>query len=407
MPSARRVAEGVVGVGAAEPRLTLRPVDWLHLALLWLGGFCLRVTLLAVPPVIPQIHRQVGLDEKGISVLTGLPVLLLACAAVPGAVLIARLGPRRALITGLVSIGVASALRGVGPSLLVLLTATFVMGVGIAVSQPAFPTLTSDWFPLRVALATAAYSNGLLVGELVPASLTGPLVLPALHNSWPLSFVFWSVPVLATALLVALSTTHLPLDPAVPRRWWPDFRSPRLWQVGIVMGCASAAYFGTNAFLPDFVQTTGRAGLKDAALTAINVCQLPASLVVLLAPGRLLGRRWPFAAAGALIAAGSILLAFSQGAWVVVWAGLVGFAAAVALVLTLALPPLLAGPGDVHRFSAGVFLIIYTFSFLGPLIGGAAWDATGLPATPFLALGGLGLLMTVLSLALPTQAGGR
>jgi MFS transporter, CP family, cyanate transporter len=399
MPSARRVAERAVA--AAAPRLTLRPADWLHLALLWLGGFCLRVTLLAVPPVIPQIHRQLGLDEKGISILTGLPVLLLAVAAVPGALLIARLGPRRALIIGLIAIAAGSALRGAGPSLQLLFAATLVMGVGVAVSQPTFPTLTRDWFPLRVALATAAYSNGLLVGEMVPASLTGLLVLPALHNSWPLSFAFWSLPVLVTALLVARFTAHLPQDPVVPRRWWPDFRSPRLWQVGVVMGCGSAAYFGTNAFLPDFVVATGRSGLKDAALTAINVCQLPASLIVLLLPGRLLGRRWPFLASGGLIALGSVLLAVSPGAWVVAWAGLVGFAAAVALVLTLALPPLLAGPGDVHRFSAGAFLIIYSCSFAGPLLGGAAWDATGLPTTPFLALAALGLLMTALSLSLP------
>jgi len=49
------------------------------------------------------------------------------------------------------------------------------MGAGVAVSQPVFPTLTREWFPRRVALATAVYSNGLLVGEMVPASFTGPL----------------------------------------------------------------------------------------------------------------------------------------------------------------------------------------------------------------------------------------
>ena len=80
-------------------RLTRR--EWLHLALLWLGGVDLRVTVLAIPPVIPAIHHDLGLDEKGVSVLTGLPILLLAAAAIPGAVLIARLGARGALVTGL------------------------------------------------------------------------------------------------------------------------------------------------------------------------------------------------------------------------------------------------------------------------------------------------------------------
>jgi MFS transporter, CP family, cyanate transporter len=368
---------------------------------LWLGGFCLRVTMLAVPPVIPQIHSELGLDEKSVSVLTGLPVLLLAVAAVPGAVLIARIGARRALITGLLVVAVASAIRGIGPSLQVLFGATLLMGVGVAVTQPAFPTLTRDWFPLHAGLATAVYSNGLLVGETLPASLTGPLVLPALHGSWPLSLVFWSLPVLVTAAVVAAFTNQLSPDHALPRRWWPDFRSLRLWHVGIVMGCATAAYFGSNAFLPDFVHATGRAAFKDAALTAINLGQLPASFLVLAMPRRLVGRRRPFVLAGALICAGSALIALTPGAWVVVWAAVVGFAAALALVLTLALPPLLAAAGDVHRFSAGVFTIIYGFSFVGPLAGGAAWDATGVPATAFLALAAVGLLMGGLATRLP------
>jgi MFS transporter, CP family, cyanate transporter len=77
----------------------------------------------------------------------------------------------------------------------------------------------------------------------------------------------------------------------------------------------------------------------------------------------------------------------------VLWAGLIGFASALALVLTLALPPLLARSADVPRFSAGMFLIIYGSSFVGPLAGGAAWDATGWPPASFLALAAGGALM--------------
>jgi MFS transporter, CP family, cyanate transporter len=64
-------------------------------------------------------------------------------------------------------------------------------------------------------------------------------------------------------------------------------------------------------------------------------------------------------------------------------AALIGFAAAFVLILTLALPPLLA-PDDVHRLSAGMFLVGYTVSFSVPLLGGAAWDATGIAAAAFL-----------------------
>ena len=84
------------------------------LALLWLAGNDLRLTVLAVPPVLPAIHHDLHLSETLVGALTALPVLLLAAAAVPGSLLVARLGARRALILGLLVVGLAGAARGVG-----------------------------------------------------------------------------------------------------------------------------------------------------------------------------------------------------------------------------------------------------------------------------------------------------
>ena len=36
--------------------------------LLWLAGIDLRLTLLAVPPVLPLIHRDLALDETTVAV---------------------------------------------------------------------------------------------------------------------------------------------------------------------------------------------------------------------------------------------------------------------------------------------------------------------------------------------------
>ena len=132
--------------------------------LLWLGGIDLRLTMLAVPPLVPLIHRELHLDEKSVGALVSGPVLLLAIAAVPGSLLIAKLGIRGALIAGLGSVAVFGALRGYGPSVPVLFSATFLMGVGVAVTQPALPSLVREWFPRRIAIATAVYSNGILIG---------------------------------------------------------------------------------------------------------------------------------------------------------------------------------------------------------------------------------------------------
>jgi MFS transporter, CP family, cyanate transporter len=74
----------------------------------------LRLTVLAVPPVLPLIHREFALSERTIGALSGLPILLFGFAAIPGSLLIARLGARRAVIAGLLVVAVASAARGAG-----------------------------------------------------------------------------------------------------------------------------------------------------------------------------------------------------------------------------------------------------------------------------------------------------
>jgi MFS transporter, CP family, cyanate transporter len=53
------------------------------LLLLWLVGIALRLTILAVPPVIPLIHDDLDLNATQIGILTGLPCcsLSLRCRA--------------------------------------------------------------------------------------------------------------------------------------------------------------------------------------------------------------------------------------------------------------------------------------------------------------------------------------
>lgn len=377
-----------------------------NLILLWWGGVNLRLTMLAVPPVIPLIHQDLDLDQTMVGALNGLPTLLFAAAAVSGSLLITRVGARHALIWGLVVVGVASAARGVGPSTAMLFGATFVMGAGIAMIQPAFPAIARFWFPTSVGLATGVYANGLIVGEILSAALTIPLVLPLVGQSWAWSFAVWAVPALATAAAIgALTPAEDVAGPALP--WWPDWRSPYTWRVGLAFSGAPCLYFTTNAFIPDLLTHRAEPELIGPALTALNVSQIPASLLMALFHARLVGRRAPLIGAFSLgaVALGGLVL--SSGMWAVAWAGVIGFSAALGLVWTLSLPPLLAAPSEVHRLSAGIFTIGYSAGFLTPILGGMAWDWTGMPALvalPILAAIAATML-AVLGLPMPPTAG--
>src|SRR5438093_5108208 len=191
--------------------------------------------MLAVPPLIPLIHRDLHLDEKAIGAVVSGPVLILAIGSIPGSLLIARLGARGALLAGLGAVAVFGGLRGYGPSVPVLFTSTFLMGLGIAVTQPAFPVLVREWFPRRIAVATAVYSNGILIGETLPTALTTPVgVLPLAHGDWRWALATWSVIVVISAIALGFAAPARGPKPAVPARWWPNWREPQTALIGIV-----------------------------------------------------------------------------------------------------------------------------------------------------------------------------
>ena len=51
-----------------------------------------------MPPVIPQVHDELHMSETQVGLLVGLPLALFAVAAVPGSLLIARIGAKLAVI---------------------------------------------------------------------------------------------------------------------------------------------------------------------------------------------------------------------------------------------------------------------------------------------------------------------
>src|SRR5262245_21580895 len=200
------------------------------LALLWLTGVSMRITVLAVPPVIPRIHDDLHMTETQVGLLIGLPLLMWAVAAIPGALSIARLGARRTLMLGVLVTGLAAAGRAAVPDVWLLYLATLLMGGGIAIMQPSVQTLVREWLPQRIGLATAVATNGMLIGAAAGPILTIPLVLPLLAQSWRLDLIVFAAPALLAAVLVALlaprgELPHVPPAPAAvtrQSRWVPD-----------------------------------------------------------------------------------------------------------------------------------------------------------------------------------------
>ena len=370
------------------------------LLLLWLAGVALRLTILAVPPVIPLIHDGLRLNATQIGILTGLPSMLFAIAAVPGSLLIARLGVRTALVVGLAVTAIGGALRGAIPDVMWLYAMTVAMGAGVAVMQVTMPPAVRSWIPQRIGFATAVYTNGLLVGEIFPVALMLPLVLPLVGGSWQWGFVFWSAPVVVIAALILTLAPASGSTSNTSRRWWPDWNSHLIWRLGIMLGTTNATYFATNAFLPDYLRGNGQGDWISAALTGLNIGQVPASLLLLAFAHRLERKAWPYVCCGLLCVLSTGGIVFGSGAWVVAAATVQGFANAVILILILALPPLLSAPDDVHRVTAAMFTISYSCAVIVPVISGLVWDLSGIAAMAFAPIAICGIVLVVLAPAI-------
>jgi len=338
------------------------------------------------------------MTEAQVGFLVGLPVLMFAIAAVPGALLVTRLGTRLTLLAGILVTAAAGAARGGTADVWQLSAITIMMGAGIAIVQPTLPAIVREWMPRHVGLGTAVYTNGMLTAVMLAPALTIPLALPLVGGSWRLDLALWSTPVLVTALLIALFGPRTPKKSAAPVdiRWWPDWKNPLTWLLGFTFGSNNAAYYGANAFLPDFLASQGRADLIGPALGGLNVAQFAASLVLLATADRLLRRALPYLVFGPLTLAAFAGIVLTSGYWIVAWATVMGFASAITFAVILALPPLLSPPGDAHRTAAGMFTISYSCAVAIPTVSGALWDLTGLPWMSFVPLGLCAVTLTVL-----------
>ena len=99
---------------------------------------------------------------------------------------------------------------------------------------------------------------------------------------------------------------------------------------------------------------------------------------------RLLARPATSYGVAVTIVAALLMVLLLPGPPLVFAAGVLGFCAAYILVLSFALPALLAPASEVARLSAGTFAISYSTAFVVTLITGAVWDATHVEASAFL-----------------------
>lgn len=383
------------------PKTPSTPVVML---LLWLTGLYLRLTVLIAPPLAPRIARDLDLGQAATGALTTLPILMLAVAGLAASWLISRIGARRTLITALLLVVISSSARGLGDAPM-LFVATAVMGIAIAGIQPALPTLLTEWWPSRIAMGTAIYMNGMLIGEVIGSTLTLPVMLPLANGDWRLALLYWSLPALIPALSIRLLS---PVSRAFENdtgHWLPDWRRPLVWKLGILLGASGSIFFGINAYMGSVLGGRGEEALLPVALVMFNTTQIAASIIMFT-----VGRSWIGHPRPLMVLMIVGLSGLSGFIWLSGWPALValmptGLAVGLLLILIVALPPLYTRGNATAALAAGMFAVGAITNFFVPLLGGLAGDMLGSPRFAVIPILIYGLLALPLARQLPTRSG--
>src|SRR5437762_3684582 len=271
--------------------------------LVWLVSLLVALdTLLyaALTPLLPHFQHELGLSKGLAGVLVAAYPAGALIGGLPGGFAASHLGPRRAVLAGLVLFAIASLGFAFSDSFGLLLTARFVQGVSSALTWAG----ALSWL-----LAAAPRARrGEYVGTAMAAAIFGALLGPVLGAAAALAGrgpVFTAIAVLG--LLLAAAAVRLPDAEAETPTVSALLRAVRNRRFvgGLALMSTPSLLFGVLAVLAPLHLSA--AGWGAAAIGAVWV--VAAALETVQAPllGRLIDRRGRVGPVRVALAAGALL----------------------------------------------------------------------------------------------------
>ncbi|WP_420550931.1 CynX/NimT family MFS transporter [Litorivicinus lipolyticus] len=346
--------------------------------LLWVVGYCLRLTILAMPPVAAQLTAAFDLSASLTGALTTLPMLTIAIGAWLTHRLVQRFGLAGTVVVGLGLTALLSTARVATPDVALLMAATAGMGAAIGVFQTALPALVTQWTPTRIAFGCAVYLNGMMMGEWSAAGLTLPLVAPVIGADWRAILLFWSSLVAVAAVGVTLRTWLAP-SAVAPTELAVDTRTywgRQAFSMGIPLGASIAAFYAVNAYAAELAIARGELDALPRFLFLFNLTPMLASFVVLRV-SHWIGQPRPIWIATLVTALALSVFVVTDGVVGLLAACVAGFFATLMMILLMALPSILWTGSAASQATASMSVIGYVLGFTLPLAGGMLVDGFG------------------------------
>jgi CP family cyanate transporter-like MFS transporter len=239
----------------------------LLLAAVALVGLNLRPFITGIGPLASDIGAQTGLDLKGISLLTLVPMLLMGVFAFAGPFLQSRIGARRLVVVSLIVLVLGSLLRLFATNGWQMVGTAALLGVGVAVIQAVFPGIVKKQFPHHLGVVMGLYSATLMGGGALGAQ-AAPLIAAAAGN-WRAGLAWMAVP---AVLALWLAARCLPRDSLAGQGGANAIvmlRRPRVWLLMACFGLVNGGYATVVAWLAPFYQEHGWSAAASGSLLAI------------------------------------------------------------------------------------------------------------------------------------------
>ncbi len=376
---------------------------WAVLALLFFARTSMAMQFQSIPPIIPFLIEDLGINFTQVGLLIGLFFTPGIFLALPGGLLGQRFGDKAVVLTGLTVMTVGALLFANANSYSLAFAGRLLGGVGVVLLNVQSAKITADWF-LGKEISTA-------MGILVTSFPLG-IALALSTLGYVATAYSWQTAIYITATYSGISLLLFALlysDPPTPEKASePGSERPSLWSISkvelvlivvaaMVWSLPNSGFIIYLSFTPALLVAGGmavaQAGFTTGLASWISIGSIPMGGWLTDRTGRVN----LFIVTGCTMSALVVWL-LPVGGSILVWVILFGVAAGGWPGAIMALPgQVLSSTGRSTGF--GVF---YTVSYLGmaafPPIAGWLRDSTG-TATASVLFGGLLLALTIIALS--------